>query len=495
MTQDTKTIGQLEVPINRFLRTYRDVFSERQFSKLLSKFGLKVSREECMDYLRSSSCAFQLDENLFITRAGAFSDKWFSIKPTRAEVERKAFAAGGRCIPFVDSEMPSYSIKFRFNGRKLPKAVAEFDSGRAVDMFAQYGVEFASQYIAADPANSSIDLAAQDFTLPPKVSLTCASLGPIIRNGGFKFGDRLLCRVTDWDSGVVEVTPLRRSENPMRMQGDDFDRQAWYDALESALLRGFDVDGPCMSIDEQLALAFANHSKDLCSPACGSVEEFLSQSKKIAYRPYGVETRLWRAGEDVPAVGKWNNMDAAIAYEDMADNFAENFSVPDFALDAYIMNQFFHKKSDISEALMKLLPERLELTEDERERFLLRAVQRRDKIEKTYNWFADYSVGALRSRALALFSEVHSLVFAIDGSRADLDRYPQQELVILSQMFGHVIKIIEMIQREPAQAAESADEVALSLEGMESNFDDIREALERVVESEGAAPTGFDGGA
>jgi hypothetical protein len=44
--------------------------------------------------------------------------------------------------------------------------------------------------------------------------------------------------------------------------------------------------------------------------------------------------------------------------------------------------------------------------------------------------------------------------------------------------------MLEMIEREPAAAAEDADEIAASLDGMECNFEDISGELTDAVKSE-----------
>ena len=142
-----------------------------------------------------------------------------------------------------------------------------------------------------------MDLASQDFELPPEVHLTVNSLEPLVKYCSFKYGDRILCRVVDWDFGRIEVVPVKRDENPMRMQTDDLERQNWYARFESDLLESFAVVGPCASIEEQLACVFFDDVKVLCTAHCGSVEEFLQQSRKVAYEPFGVETRAERSEE------------------------------------------------------------------------------------------------------------------------------------------------------------------------------------------------------
>ena len=476
MKAQTKTL------IDRFLRTYREVFSDKDFARILGKMGVRATRTICEEYLASSDCVFALDDGFYITRAGAFSNRFFSFKPTRAEVEHNCFAAGGRCMPFVDPEMLPSSLTFTYKGEALSQKVVTFAGADAADLFALYGAEFASQYIAADPANKGMDLASQDFELPPEVHLTVNSLEPLVKYCSFKYGDRILCRVVDWDFGRIEVVPVKRDENPMRMQTDDLERQNWYARLESDLLESFAVVGPCASIEEQLACVFFDDVKVLCTAHCGSVEEFLQQSRKVAYEPFGVETRLWKAGEEVPAVGTWNNF--LNIDTDSDDPIFEDLAAPDFVFDAYIEDQLFEKKYDPDLVLDRILPDGVHLKPEERKILLLHIDSCHAIIKKDYNWFADFHIGPLRRRALALYRKANQLVLEIDRSAVNLERYPQQELVILSQIFNHVLHVLEIIECEPAAATEDADEIAASLDGMECNFEDISGELTDAVKSE-----------
>ena len=474
--------AQAKTLIDRFLRTYREVFSDKDFARILGKMGVRATRTICEEYLVSSDCVFMIDDGLYITRAGAFSNRVFSFKPTRYEVEHNCFAAGARCMPFVDPEMLPSALTFTYKGEVLPRSVVKFASTDAADLFALYGAEFASQYIASDPANEGLDLAAHDFELPSEVHLTVNSLEPLVKYCGFKYGDRILCRVVDWDFGRIEVVPVKRDENPMCMQADDLERQNWYARLEADLLESFDTAGPCASIEEQLAYIFLDDGDALCTAHCGSVEEFLLQSRKVAYEPFGVETRLWKAGEEVPAVGTWNNF--LNIDTDSDDPIFEYPAAPDFVFDAYIEDQLFEKKYDPDIVLDRILPDGVHLKPEERKILLLHIDSCHAIIKKDYNWFADFHIGPLRRRALALYRKANRLVLEIDRSAVNLSRYPQQELVILSQIYNHVLRMLEMIEREPAAAAEDADEIAVSLDGMERNFEDISGELTDAVKSE-----------
>lgn len=477
-----------DVQVTKFLRTYRSIFSEKDFERVLSRIGIKAERGECEDYLCTNGYTFALKGNLYITRAGVFTGRYFSFKPTRYEFEHGVFIPGDRCIPFVDPEVLPSELVFRFHGEILPKTEIEIDSSSAMDLFMLYGEEFASQYIAADPINADIDLIKDNFELPPTVKLTAFSTDILKKVCGFKLGDRILCCVTDWDDGIVDVNVMPGNSSRLQVQEDDMERQTWYENLEKGLLESFDMTGPCNSIEEQLAVVFFDNSDILCIPNCGAVEEMVSLSKRIAYEPFGVESRLWRTGEEVPAIGKWNSYLKNEKEPEEQCGRIES-TVPEYIIDSYILDRFYGKNDSTSGLENEIFDQICTFTPAQKKKLLLHINSRHDILARTYNWFADYTTGAVRHRALELYSVVSSMVFQIDLTEEKLDKYPQQALVILSQIYAHVMHILELTEYESASVVRDSDKIFLSLEGMEMNFDDVSEELQCMIES--GKQTGF----
>ncbi len=448
-------------------------FSAKELLVMLCGLGHKISLEELKDFLDNDGRAFSLQKKMYITRAGAFTDQIFSFMPTQKEVEQKVFVPGDRCMPFVDLDALSYSLTFEFLGQELPEKLFDTDCNTARDLFCLYGDEFSAQYISSDPACKDLHIAENNFELPLKMSLTGISMEPIFDKVDFKYGDRILCRVYDWDKGIIEVIPvLTHKLNPFQISAEDMERQKWYDKLESALLESFDSMGPCSSIEEQLANVFYENRRELCVPDCGSVHEFLERSKKVGLELFGVETRLWFKGQDVPAVGKWNH---DIYEED--GRAVPFFALPDFVIDCYLKDSLYEKKDNIDEVIEKLIPKDIPLSDNEKKLLTLQIHNRNAILRKNYNWFADFSNGSLRHRALKLFGEVGSLVYELDCDNKELNQLPQQELVTLSQLYTHISRMLEILSDDSDCADEEACAMELSLEGMEMNFEDIKPLL------------------
>ena len=459
--------------LTNFLRTYPMPFSAKELLAMLCGLGHKITLRELTDFLDNDARAFALQKKMYITRAGSFTNQVFSFMPTQSEVEQKVFVPGDRCMPFVDLDALSFSLTFEFLGQALPKKNFDTDCNTARDMFCLYGDEFSPQYISSDPACKDLHIAENNFELPLRLSLTGVSMEPIFDKVDFKYGDRILCRVYDWDRGIIELIPiLTHKLNPFQISAEDMERHKWYEKLEEALLESFDSMGPCSSIEEQLANVFYENRRELCVPDCGSIHEFLDNSKKVGLELFGVETRLWRKGEDVPAVGEWNKS----LYGD-EERVIPYFMLPDFVIDCYLKDQMYEKKDNINEVIEKILPTHIPISADEKKLLTLQIHNRNAILRKSYNWFADFANGSLRHRALNLFTEVGSLVYELDCDNKELNQFPQQELVTLSQLYAHISRMLEILSDDSDCEEDEACAMELSLEGMELNFEDIKPLL------------------
>ena len=460
--------------IEHFFRTFLDPFSPREFTMLLSRVGLKSSIEESKLFLENHPLVFPLVEGLFITRAAAFTNKLFSFKPTKKEFDKGILIAGCRTMPFTDPEVLSCELTFRFGRMPLERKTAEFDSGTALDFFELCGEEFAVQFIGADPANKDINLYETDFMLPNKVNMSGFSLDSLIKEDGLKYGDRIFCKVTDWDEGIVDIAGIVGRDEPFTVTAKDVEREKWYSTLEEKMLKTFDTVGPCSSIEEQLAIVFGQFSSELCVPSCGSLEEFFKRTKKIDFETFGVETRLWRKGEKVPAIGDWNRMYTPAHYDkDFIENVVGVDELPESLVNVFLKDHIYSNTGDLQKTIEKMYPYFYKLPEEKRESMLLHLKHRHDILRRKYNKFTDSEIRVLRHKAVELYCKVFELLCAIDTCGGELEDFPQQPLVILSQIYGHVCQILELTETDTAAVVRECNEIMLSIEGMEFNFEEI----------------------
>ncbi len=471
----------LEEFITNFLRTYTEPFTAKELSGILKSLGYDIGTEDVLFFLTNDCRVFTLQKNMFLTRAGAFVNQVFSFVPSQRELEQKLFIPGDRFMPFADSEIPSSTLKFEFLGQRLPTKIFNTDCNYARELFTLYGDEYISQYIAADPACKDLNLVENNFELPPKLSLTGVSLESILDRNDLNFSGRFFARVKDWNRGIIEIFPIPEyKKNPFQIDEIDVERQKWNDTLEKALLDSFERMGPCSSMEEQLANVFYENRKKLCVPSCGSISEFLRVTKKISLELFGVETRLWRAGEEIPAVGRWNDNTYGVG----CDGTIPFYVLPDYIIDNLLKEQMHEKREDLSEIVHTLSSwQSNQIDVVDSKMISLHVEHRNSDLRKTYNWFADFSNGSLRHKALDLYSRVRKLLCDLDCTDKDFEQLPQQELITLSQLFTHISRILEILAGDDECPEEETYAMSLSLDGMDSNFEDIKPLLISAADS------------
>jgi len=472
----------ISVILRNYFSVQENVFSVSDFIAYIKSKGIKLSFDEALGILNSSNYVFPLINDEFITRAGVFTNKWFSIKPSKEEIKKDRLVLGHRCMPFINPDIPPCDIKIITpTARPFPR-FDTFSMNFALDVFAFYGEGYVIPYIINDRANKDFSLQSVQDTLPNQTSLTCWTLSQVAGRK-MNYGERLLCRVVDWPSNTIEVQliekELSQNKEELQITVDDLQRERWYNYFEKGFLESFEKNGPSGSIEEQLALLFLENVDVLCVKNCGSSEEFLRHTKQIGFANYGVESRIWRTNEVVPYVGNWNN---EISDELMLAEISSNFTPQ--IIDAYLHQNLFCKNhlkptKTIEEIAACIFPPSLIMNKVERTAILLNLEKRNDILNKKYLGSFDNDFAPLRERTLNLFTQVNKLMCSIGGAKLDMKKFPQSELVILTQLYGHIINIIDELENIFLRLKFPVNDVMLSLNGMEETFIEIKSVLER----------------
>ena len=73
--------------IEEYLTQELDVFTADDFYKYIKSQGVKVTKAQAKEILQLSEYVFPLVNNEFVTKAGVFTGRWFSFKPSRLRNE------------------------------------------------------------------------------------------------------------------------------------------------------------------------------------------------------------------------------------------------------------------------------------------------------------------------------------------------------------------------------------------------------------------------
>ena len=74
--------------IEEYLTEQLDIFTVDEFCRYLKSQGVKVTKADSKEILQVSDYTFSLVNNEYVTKAGVFTGRWFSFKPSREEVEK-----------------------------------------------------------------------------------------------------------------------------------------------------------------------------------------------------------------------------------------------------------------------------------------------------------------------------------------------------------------------------------------------------------------------
>lgn len=471
--------------LENYFKNHLIPFSGDEFRQYLLENKIRVSPEEIAGMLYNNDFVFALQNNQFITRAGTFTNRVFSFKPTLEEVNAGVFVPGHRFMPFLNPAVYPYEAAVMVQEKFVEKKTVELSTNTALDIHSLLGEGYIIPYLFDDPSNENFNIQSfQQNSLPKTLKLTGFSLQPLL-DAGFKHGDRVLCRVVDWGNSVVELTFMPWS-NTSTINAETIERNQWYKDFEDGMLRLIDKLGPCSSIEAQLSYLFLEEQSNLCIMNCGSCEEFLKYTKKIGFKPYGVESRIWKTDESIPYIGNWNKELAdANKLPEIENLFNEKI------YDAFIKNEIYltNKNPDLDKLAREIIPSSLRVNEDELKFLLLNLKKRTSIILKNYTKFNDIEVAAIRQRLIKFFSRVRDLMCGLAVSELDLREYSSDSLIMMNQIADHVVRMIEEMEIWPYKISQQEAEINVSLDGMIETFNDIE--LDLKIDDKEISKSGF----
>ncbi len=462
-------------------------FTAKEFAQQIQWMGnKKITQKMAKQILESHPLAFAISKTQYLSRAGFFTGVLFSIKPTQFEIDNNILIMGSRAVPFLDPETLPHEITLFYYGDLVNTTVKELPVHEILRHYTLYGSEYASQIVAFDPANKGIDFSNCDFELPHHVKLTCFDMESLYRENHFIHGDRLLLHVQNWGESIIDMIPVCENKpNPFVQTKAETERAQWYKALETSFLKTFEFSGASSSIDEQLMYVFMTDMPHLSTVGCGSVEEFLEESDKIGIVEFGVETRIWKKNEEIPLVQglELNNPESCPEHIDgsVFSTLGQEFSPQVFK--CMVLDEIAQGHEDFEHLFENRFKEIFEISTDISK--LMRVpddiIEQFRKIKENYNKFADYEIAPIRHKALELYVEIVKLMWDLRLYGITTKNMPQSELIILAQLFTHLLRIMEMLENEdlPNRDIES---IRLSIEGMYYSYVEIRAPIAAAIE-------------
>jgi hypothetical protein len=435
--------------------------------------------EEVEAFLRSRKLAFPMEgrpagESRWMSRRAYFSGGMFTISPTRLEIRNGILIPGHRCVPFANPILLPHEYRFLYGGSPIPQTTSEGPPADFYPYYDLFGEEYAPQYLARENPENEESFNADAYEDPPEVSVRTLDMRALYRELSFVPGDRFVVSVVDWKGGIFELS--REEKNSARQA----ELSEWMAAAEEGFLKSFDALGPGASTEEQIAFAYwYGGPRMLGLPSCSLEELLYEKTDRIDTVPYGMETRFWRAGKEIPDTGPWS-VEAGPPDKTDIEILLARLGVPvsEYVVESYIRDALYLKDADIHRIIDRLLPSSIKVDQNERLFVAQFVAEAREDLVGTYNYFSDKDMGPLRNRVAELHSAVVDLVARLGERSEDSSWLPKHAFVTLSQLQMHAANLLEDLDYDDSPDDRELAGMENSLEGMIDTYDDLKEAIE-----------------
>jgi len=434
---------------------------------------------ETAAFINSRNLAFSAGKQRWVSRRGFFEPLSFVISPTRLELVNGILIPGHRCVPFANASLLPHDYTFYWQGSPVPFTTTEGPPEEFYPFYGIFGEEYAPQYVARDNDENEAAFNSDPYDDPPEVSIKTLDMRNLYREASFVPGDRFAVRSLDWKKGIFELTKAGKDE------WDPAELRAWIAAAEEGFEASFDNLGPASCTEEQLAYAYwfaPPRMREL--PACSLEEFFYKKTEKIETVTYGIETRFWYAGREIP---DRKGLDSGSVRPDktpVEEIFCKlKIPVSEYVVQSYVRDSLYREDGEASLIMPRLVPASVELEGRDRKLlgFYIEGVL--DEFRDSYSRFTDKAMGSIRSRMGELHTAVIDLAARLCKGDIDLSWLPRHTFIILSQIQSHTAAVMEDLNSDQAPPQAELDAMDGSLDSMIETYEDIKELIDDALDS------------
>jgi hypothetical protein len=453
------------------------------FVKLIEIKRNSHLEKEIAVLLNSRNIAFRIDDQHWVSRRGCFEPVPFVISPTRLELLNGILIPGHRCIPFANPSLLPQKYSFYWKDSPIPLTTTEGPPEEFYPYYCLFGEEYAPQYIAREnPANESA-YNNTPYEDPPEVSISTLDMRNIYRETSFIPGDCFVARTKDWKEGVFT---LERVEKDTWSKAELY---AWFEAAERGFEDSIAFLGPGTSTEEQIAYAYWYGGPRMRDVPAYSLEDFLyEKTDRIETVPYGIETRFWYAGKEIPD-NKEMDISQTLPDQTLVEDmlFRRKIPISEFVIQSYVLDALFRGDNDILHIINRIAPPPTHLDEKEWVILMEYVKSALEEFRGTYDSSADQNMGPIRQRMGELHTAIIELSARLQKSDIDPSWLPRHTFIILSQLQSHAASILEDMDIMDIDEAPPEAE----LEAMDNTLDSMIETYEDIKELINDAMTNF----
>jgi hypothetical protein len=444
-----------------------------EFVRMMDPARAEALPMEISALIDSHNVAFRLDNRQWVSRRGCFENVPFVISPTKLELLNGILIPGHRCIPFANPAALPHEYQFFWKGKPIPWSTTEGPPEEFYPYYYIFGEEYAPQYVARDNPDNETAFNYDPYEDPPEVSIHTLDMRNIFREAAFVPGDRFVVRTRDWKEGHFD---LEKVDKDAWSQTELF---AWFETAEGGFEDSFALLGPGASTEEQIAYAYWYGGKRMRELPAYSLEEFLyEKTERIEKVNYGIETRFWFAGKDIPdskgLVGITVPPDRTLI-EDML--YKANVPISEYVILSYVRDAMFRNERDVSKVLDRIVPPAIHLKEAEWNMLADYITDTIEELDGNYTVFLDQGMGPIRQRVGELHNAVVELAARLQKGDIDSSWLPRHTFIMLSQIQGHAASLLEDLDTDVAPPDSELEAMDNSLDSMIETFGEIKEAI------------------
>ena len=427
----------------------------------------------------SRNIAFKLDNHQWVSRRSCFEPAQFVINPTRLELLNGILIPGHRCVPFANPVVMPHEYVFCWKGSSIPATTSEGPPEDFYPFYCIFGEEYAPQYVARDNPENESAFNRDPWEDPPEVSIQTLDMRGIYRETSFVPGDRFVVRTLDWREGRFELERVGKDE------WSQTDLYHWFEAAEGGFEDSFALLGPGAATEEQIAYAYWYGGRRMREIPAYSLEDFLfEKTERIETVPYGIETRFWFAGKEIPDSKELMGLTVPPDRTVIEDMLAQRkVPVSEYVILSYVRDALFRNETDICPLINRLAPPVIHFKEIEWDLLEEYVSDTMDELGKDYSLFKDQSMGPIRQRVGELHTAVIDLAARLQKGEIDSSWLPKHTFIVLSQIQGHAASLLEDLDSDEAPPESELEAMDNSLDSMIETYEDIKELISGAMDN------------